>query len=240
MLRTKHVLFDIEGTTTSISFVHETLFPYVRAHIRAHVEANWATLASSSLLRDLAAADSDCAVDSVDAVVACVARLMDADRKVTPLKSLQGDIWRDAYERGAVKGHIYEDVVPALERIKDRFKLPMSIYSSGSVAAQKLLFGFSCQGDLLPWFTAHFDTANAGSKVESASYEVIARELGLAPSELLFVTDNIAEAEAAAQVGVRCVLSVRPGTAPLPADAAARFPIVSSFDALDSHIVTLT
>ena len=102
----------------------------------------------------------------------------------------------------------------------------------GSVAAQKLLFGHSCKGDLLHWFTAHFDTANAGSKVDAASYELIARELGLQPSELLFVTDNIAEAEAAAKVGVRCVLSVRPGTAPLPADAAARFPIVSSFDAL--------
>jgi enolase-phosphatase E1 len=229
----KHLLFDIEGTTTSISFVHDVLFPYAREHVRAFVTSQWSAL--TLLFAELSAVDGNCPVDSVDHVVACVLRLMDADKKVAPLKKLQGMIWESGYAAGELVGHVYEDVLPFIRRAN----IPSSIYSSGSVEAQKLLFGHTAEGDVLSLFQSHFDTVNAGSKVESASYLVIARALNVEPSELLFVTDNIKEAEAATSVGVRCVLSVRPGTAPLPADAADRFPVITSFEQLDA-LLTLT
>jgi enolase-phosphatase E1 len=183
-------------------------------------------------LAELSSVDEHCSVASVDDVCASVTRLMDADRKVAPLKALQGQIWTSGYESGELIGHLYDDVVPTLVRLA----LPTSVFSSGSVPAQKLLFGHTANGSILHMFQQHFDTTTAGSKVEAASYERIALALGVAPSEILFVTDNIAEAIAAHQAGVRAVLSVRPGTAALPADAADKFAIVHSFDELDKIV----
>lgn len=225
----RHLLVDIEGTTTSISFVHDVLFPYARAHLRAFVTAHFAELRESGLLAELSAVDEHCSVASVDDVCASVSRLMDADRKVAPLKALQGQIWTSGYASGELIGHVYDDVVPTLLRLA----LPTSVFSSGSVPAQKLLFGHTATGSILHLFQHHFDTTTAGSKVEAASYARIAAALAVAPGEILFVTDNIAEAIAAHAAGVRAVLSVRPGTAVLPADAGERFPIVHSFDELD-------
>lgn len=221
----KHLLVDIEGTTTSISFVHDVLFPFAREHLRAHVTEHFVELCESGLLSALSEVDNQCSVDSVDDVCACVLRLMDADRKVAPLKSLQGQIWTQGYQSGELIGHIYDDVVPALQRIA----LPTSVFSSGSVAAQKLLFAHTAHGNLLHMFQQHHDTTTAGSKVEAASYVRIAAALGVEPREILFVTDNIAEAIAAREADVRSVLSVRPGTAQLPSNAADLFPIVHSF-----------
>jgi enolase-phosphatase E1 len=222
----RHLLFDIEGTTTSISFVHDVLFPFARQHVREFVTGHWASL--TPLFAELSAVDGNCAVDTVDHVCACVERLMDADRKVAPLKALQGMVWKLGYESGALVGHLYDDVLPFIRRAN----VPASIYSSGSVEAQRLLFGHTSDGNVLDLFTSHFDTTNAGSKVDAASYIAIARALNVDPGEILFVTDNIREAEAAKSVGMRCAVSVRPGTAPLPADTG--FAIVTSFDQLDA------
>jgi enolase-phosphatase E1 len=170
----KHLLVDIEGTTTSISFVHDVLFPFARAHVHAFVREHFDRLRESGLLGELSAVDEQCSVASVDDVCASVARLMDADRKVAPLKALQGQIWSRGYESGELIGHLYDDVVPTLVRLA----LPTSVFSSGSIAAQKLLFAHTANGSILHMFQQHFDTTTAGSKVEAPSYARIAARVG--------------------------------------------------------------
>ncbi|MEL6348367.1 MAG: acireductone synthase, partial [Myxococcota bacterium] len=151
---------------------------------------------------------------------------MDHDRKTTGLKALQGKIWADAYHRGAIKGHVYDDVVPALQRWTDAGR-SIYIYSSGSVHAQKLLFGHSVAGDLLPFFKGHYDT-RIGSKKDAPSYAGIAADIGCMPGEIRFLTDSLAEAQAASAAGVSVILSIRPGTAPLPEGHG--FETITSFD----------
>ncbi|XP_042879617.1 enolase-phosphatase E1-like [Penaeus japonicus] len=238
------IMLDIEGTTTSISFVKDELFPYVRREVRNHLEATWEeeeTKADVAALtcqvrKDLAAGVNGCHAlpgdgggrePLLDALVANVFAMMDADRKVAALKTLQGHMWRRAYHTGVVQGHVYEDVVPALKAWKAAGK-KLIIYSSGSVAAQKLLFAHSVHGDILHLFDGHYDTA-VGPKVESESYTAILRRLRCDPASLLFVTDLAKEAWAARAAGVHVVLSVREGTAPLSAEDRATFPTISSF-----------
>lgn len=238
------ILLDIEGTTTSISFVKDELFPYVRREVRNHLAATWEeeeTKADVAALtrqvrEDLAAGVTGCSPipeeggerePLLDALVANVLAMMDADRKVAALKTLQGRMWRRAYQAGLVQGHVYEDVVPALRTWKAAGK-KLVIYSSGSVAAQKLLFTHSVCGDILHLFDGHFDTG-VGPKVESESYSAILRRLRCDPAKLLFVTDLAKEAWAARAAGVHVVVSVREGTAPLSAEDKATFSTVTSF-----------
>ena len=237
-------LLDIEGTTTSIAFVYDTLFPFARAHLESFLARNWQTPGVQDDLqafRSLAAEDAaagrvvppiepdHAGPDAVrNSLVRNVLAQMDGDRKTTALKSLQGRIWKDGYANGELKGHVYPDVAPALRRWNDAGE-PVYIYSSGSIAAQKLLFGASEAGDLLPLIDGHFDTTT-GPKKEAASYAAIARELGVAPSDVTFVTDNIDEARAADDAGMVAVLSVRPGNPELPEHS---FREIRSFDELD-------
>jgi enolase-phosphatase E1 len=132
------------------------------------------------------------------------------DRKETNLKKLQGIVWEQAYKTGKIKGHLYDDVLPNLTKWKDSGIL-LAVYSSGSVPAQKLLFGYSQFGDLTPLFSHYFDT-HIGHKRESLSYEKIAKKLNLPPSTILFLSDIEAELEAAQQVGFKIVQLAREGT----------------------------
>jgi len=235
------VLLDIEGTTTPISFVHDVLFPFVRQNLKKHLDQNWGT---SELDDDIdclrnfgkeSKDESDSFIipekdkdEIISSVCSSVNALMDKDRKVTPLKQLQGHIWNGGYKSGDLKGIVYEDVLEALNKWKTS-KVKIYIYSSGSIAAQKLLFGYSDQGDLLSYFSGHFDTT-IGSKLESPSYlkirDQILGEKGDI-KKILFVTDNIEEANAATNVEMNCALSVRPGTKELPADCP--FSQITSF-----------
>ncbi len=216
------VLLDIEGTTTSISFVYDKLFPYARAQMSAWVEAAEACGELDELM-PLIAADHDIEVregndppplDGSDGVSAFLLRLMDNDRKATGLKAVQGRIWSAGYADGSLQGHVYDDVPEALGRWAER-EIPVYIYSSGSIAAQKLLFGASSAGDLLDLLQGHFDTTT-GPKKEALSYRRIAESIGCEPSSIRFVTDSIDEARAAAEAGLQVALSVREGNAPLP------------------------
>ena len=188
------IVTDIEGTTSSIAFVHDVLFPYARARLDAFVAAHPAEAAP------ILAEVGD---------VATLHRWMDEDRKATPLKTLQGLIWRQGYLAGELKGHIYPDAVEALRRWRAQ-GLTLAVYSSGSEAAQKLLFGHSVAGDLSPLFSAWFDT-RVGAKAEPASYLRIAEALGLAPAAILFLSDMTPEIVAARQAGLRAVRLVRDG-----------------------------
>jgi 2,3-diketo-5-methylthio-1-phosphopentane phosphatase len=156
---------------------------------------------------------------------------MDKDRKMTALKELQGHIWDSAYKTGEIKGFVYDDVFLAFNEWKSN-DIPVYIYSSGSVLAQKLLFGHSNQqpADLLPFLSGHYDTVFPGSKVEATSYEKIVQDINVNSSDVLFATDNILEAEAAKQAGVQAVLAIRPRNKELPEKHV--FATVTSFDQL--------
>jgi enolase-phosphatase E1 len=236
------VLLDIEGTTTPVAFVYETLFPFARERVGAFLRAHADDPEIQAIVADLRAemADADFSspesatasreprVASPDAIVSYVDWLMDRDRKSRPLKALQGRIWEDGYASGALAGDVYPDVATAFARWTAR-GLRLAIFSSGSVLAQRLLFGHSRAGDLTPYLSAYFDTA-VGAKGDAASYRRIAAALATPPSAILFISDVAAELDAARAAGFDTRLCVRP-PAHLPASAAHL--VVESFAALE-------
>ena len=238
----KYVLLDIEGTTTSIDFVSNTLFPYAQEHLREHLEATWSSSETqedvSMLQQESGQVDGERPSKSrrksptksqlIDWCVDYVHLLMKDDKKSTALKQLQGRIWREAYNKGSIKGHVYPDTVDALKRWRDDERKRICIYSSGSCEAQKLLFGHSKFGDLTHYITDHFDTTT-GNKKDKDSYTKIQHELGVArPSQIRFYTDSYEEAVAASKAGLLVTLVQRPGNPSLPADN--NFPVITSFD----------
>jgi 2,3-diketo-5-methylthio-1-phosphopentane phosphatase len=234
------VLLDIEGTTTPTAFVHDVLFPYARARLRAYLDASWTTASTRETIGKLAAehaADVAAGVhppagmDAADpaAAIAYLEWLMDRDRKSPALKQLQGEIWRDGYRAGVLRGEVFDDVPRAIARWRDA-GLEVAIYSSGSEQAQRDLFSSTPHGDLTPLISGHFDTA-MGPKVESSSYARIANRLRRVAFEVLFVSDLVTELSAAREADLQVVLSVRPGNPPQP--RAELFDSVTSFDEIE-------
>ena len=233
------ILLDIEGTTSSISFVYDVMFPYARRELASYLSDHWE---SENLSRacDLIAEDAGyesfshwsdglaTAKQQQTLVIKEVTRLMDADIKATGLKQLQGLIWRAGFEGGEMQAHVYDDVPPALQRWRDQ-GLDIRLYSSGSIAAQKLFFAHTLVGDLLHYFNGHYDTTT-GSKKEAASYAKITHDFGLPASEILFVSDVLDELDAARQAGLRALLSVRPGNPSL--SRSHDYEVVQSFDTI--------
>ena len=191
------ILTDIEGTTSSIGFVTETLFPYARERMAEYVTRHGAAL--EDLLADVPGDDA----------VATLMGWMDVDAKETPLKTLQGLIWAEGYADGTLRGHIYPDAVAGLRRWHDA-GMSLYVFSSGSVAAQKLIFGHSVAGDLTPLFSGYFDTV-VGPKREASSYATIASKIGLPLAEILFLSDTPAEIDAAREAGMEALLIDRDG-----------------------------
>ncbi len=206
------ILTDIEGTTSSISFVHEVLFPYAREHMAGFIR-DWQheDLVVSEQL-DQVAERSGCDRSDVDGLIEVLEQWIAEDRKETPLKTLQGMLWERGYQTGAFDGHIYPDAAEYLRNWHDR-GLRLYVYSSGSVKAQKLIFGFSAEGDLTPFFSGYFDT-HVGGKKESESYRNILNELGVEPHTVLFLSDVEAELTAAEAAGLRTCWLVRDGELP--------------------------
>jgi enolase-phosphatase E1 len=198
------VLTDIEGTTSSLSFVKDVLFPYARQALPRYVPAHESGLCN--LTADIAATVGKPTL-SAQETVAILLQWMDEDRKVTPLKTLQGMIWKTGYESGALQSHVYEDAVQALRDWHGR-GLALYVYSSGSIEAQKLLFAHTPYGDLTPLFRGYFDTTT-GPKLESLSYETIVRSLQLPAGSIVFLSDHEGEIQAAAAAGLQTVLLVR-------------------------------
>ncbi|KAJ3323564.1 hypothetical protein HDV06_001588 [Boothiomyces sp. JEL0866] len=218
----KVIILDIEGTTTPISFVHDVLFPYILQNVESFLKEHWESDQVKQHVKDLLELSEKDQKDGFEghvpvtegdlaSVVANVKWMMSIDRKIGPLKSLQGYIWKSAYETGKVAGVVYDDVVEALTNWTSNGKL-VYIYSSGSVQAQKLLFKYSTHGDLLNYFSGHFDTA-IGLKTVAESYTAIAKEIKHEPSEILFLSDNIKECIAAKSVGYHVLNVCRPGNA---------------------------
>ncbi|ACL73700.1 2,3-diketo-5-methylthio-1-phosphopentane phosphatase [Thioalkalivibrio sulfidiphilus HL-EbGr7] len=204
---TKIILTDIEGTTSSLSFVKDVLFPYAREHLPEFVRGHRDDTEVKRLLADARAyAGGD--LDE-EALIERMIGWIDNDQKITPLKALQGLIWEDGYARGDFQGHVYEDAVAHLRQWHQQ-GLRLAVYSSGSVHAQKLLFGHTAFGDLNPLFEAYFDT-RIGGKRDTASYKAIAKELGVEPREVLFLSDLRAELDAAAEAGMKTTALDRAG-----------------------------
>ena len=246
------VLLDIEGTTSSIRFVYDQMFPFVRRELLSFLEANRESPAVTDAANQIA---QDADYDSFAALAQAhdwdvrdpwfadpsarqilhdeVVRQMDADWKTTGLKQLQGLIWKSGFASGELKAHLYPEVADCLKAWHDS-GLVLRIYSSGSIAAQKLFFGHTVAGDLLPLVSGHDDTTT-GSKKEMSSYQAIADKFGFAPESIVFISDSIDELQAAESAGMQVVWSCRPENP--PADNPAGYPAIRSFDAL--HLVRL-
>lgn len=221
---TKAILLDIEGTTSSISFVYDVMFPYVRENVANFLEASWQEqavrdclpLLAEDLNRESDWLEGQSEADQQATVRDGVIELMDADVKATGLKKLQGLIWKSGFTGGKMVAHLYDEVADCIKKW-NASNIDVRIYSSGSIQAQKLFFGHTVAGNLLDQLNGHYDTT-IGPKQESTSYQKIAAEFQCEASEILFVSDVIAELEAAKSAGLQTVLSVRPGNKPVEPD----------------------
>ncbi len=223
------ILLDIEGTTTPIAFVHDVLFTYAKAHVRDFLVQHAHELADDvAQLRDEHAREVDPPplTEAPDSIATYVHWLIDRDRKSTGLKSLQGKIWREGYTNGTLKSQVFADVRSAFERWQQA-ALKISIFSSGSVLAQQLLFAHTDNGDLTTFISDYFDT-NVGAKGDAESYRRIATKMNLSPPEILFISDVVTELEAATAAGMQTRLSIRPGNQSQP--DPDRFQIIHSLD----------
>ena len=221
------ILLDIEGTTTPIAFVTETLVPYARTHLRAYLLRHGESPQYADLLESFRrehAADaqarrpvppwSGTGAAARASVEAYAEWLMDHDRKSTALKELQGYVWEEGYQGGELVAPMFPDVRPAFDRWRAA-GIPIGIFSSGSVLAQRWLFRKSTEGDLTPYLQWYFDTLT-GPKQDATSYERIARDTGHAAAQILFVSDVVAELDAARAAGMQTTMCVRPGNKPQP------------------------
>ena len=229
------ILLDIEGTTTPIDFVHKTLFPYAKGRIGDYVRENLSEIQAEisqlaseykkDFLNQIYGRKFD--KNSPESIANYLKFLIEVDRKSTPLKSLQGKIWKKGYETGELKSEVFEDVPRAFEKWKSEDKL-IAIYSSGSILAQKMLFKYIDQGDLTPYISEHFDT-NIGHKKDPESYRRITQTKGFPRAEdLLFVSDVVKELDAAKKIGIKTILSIREGNAQITEKTSHR--LIQSFD----------
>jgi enolase-phosphatase E1 len=203
------ILLDIEGTTTPVDFVYQTLFPYARKRLDKFASSRLDDADFKLLEVEYQNDSSPSKPTWAIPPLTYLYWLMDQDRKSPALKSIQGKIWKAGYEDGSLKGEVFPDVVPAIKRWKALGKR-VCIYSSGSVLAQKLLFKYCQAGDISALIDGYFDTA-VGPKKESHSYKEIAKRLGVLTSELLFISDSAAECAAAEKAGCLVRYSIRPG-----------------------------
>lgn len=221
----KAIVTDIEGTTSSLSFVKDVLFPYARANLADYIRRHKDEPQVKTLLQE-SCKEVGAELDT-EQLIAQLIQWIDEDKKVTPLKSLQGLIWETGYQQGDFKGHVYRDAAENLKAWKAR-GLDLYVYSSGSVYAQKLLFAHTEYGDLTPLFSGYFDT-HIGGKKEQASYCNIAEQLGIPADQLLFLSDIKEELDAARTAGFNTIWLTRDSTS----DSQAEHPQVSSFNQIN-------
>jgi enolase-phosphatase E1 len=190
----------------------DELFPYFREHIQVLPKMAQVSEVKESFAQviKLVKVEEGKSITTTEEVIAYLDQWSLADRKVTPLKTLQGFVWKKAYEDGDIKGHVYDDVPTCFNKWRTN-GLKIGIFSSGSIHAQKLLFQHSCFGDLSKHLSNYFDT-KTGQKREEATYKTIAEILDLEPNQILFLSDIIEELTAADVVGYQTMQLVRPGT----------------------------
>lgn len=198
MSQIRHIITDIEGTTTDIAFVHKVLFPYARQHLPQFVAAQANTPAVRQQLKAVSSEVGRPLSDSE--AVRQLQSWIDADKKIAPLKNLQGLVWAEGYANGELQGHVYDDAAELLRHWHAQ-GLQLCVYSSGSVKAQQLIYRHSNHGDLSPLFSGYFDT-RIGHKQQTGSYEVIRDALGGHAEQMLFLSDISEELDAAKAAGM--------------------------------------
>src|SRR4030095_4601400 len=236
-MQTRAILLDIEGTTTPISFVHDVLFPYSRTHLESFLarHADSAEVISDlSLLRQEHAEEVTAENSPPPLIEPYAYWLIEQDRKSPALKSLQGKIWQQGYDDGSLRSLVFADVRPAMERWRIK-NLNVSIFSSGSVLAQKLLFAHSDAGDLTKFISNYFDTG-VGKKTNADSYRRIAAALSLTTNQIHFISDVLNELDAAADAGMETSLCIRPGNPVQP--SSLRHPIIHNFNQLGRSLTS--
>ena len=204
-----HVVVDIEGTTSRSTYVYDVLFPYATERFDSWLAVHDSEPQVQDILEQVAR-ELGVAEPTRNQVVGALREWVDADRKVTPLKTLQGLIWQEGFDSGELISDFYPDALDAL-RFWHEAGAPISVYSSGSVLAQRNWYAHSPVGDLTPWISGYFDTANAGPKREASSYRAITEAIGADPSTLLFCSDVVAELDAARAAGWQIVRVRRDG-----------------------------
>lgn len=216
------IITDIEGTTSSIAFVKDVLFPYAAKQFPAFLHSHWN---DPSVQEQIQAAEAEAgeSLATPEQASALFRHWIEQDRKATPLKALQGMIWRAGYENGDYTAHMYPDTAPALKQWHDS-GLPLYVYSSGSIAAQKLFFAYSDAGDLTGLLSGYFDTTT-GPKQAADSYRKIQQTIGHPANTLLFLSDIEAELDAAAEAGFHTCLLDRE-----QAGQESRHPVASDFN----------
>jgi enolase-phosphatase E1 len=227
MTAIRAILTDIEGTTSSISFVHDVLFPYARKRLPAFVETHGDLPEVQHWLHE-AAKEAGIVEASRQEIIELLLRWIDEDRKSTALKALQGMIWKEGYEAGDYQSHMYPEVAARLRAWRGD-GLALYVYSSGSVQAQQLLFKFSEAGDLTPLLAGYFDT-ETGPKREAGSYTRIAEAIGEQPAHILFLSDIVQELDAAKAAGLHTGWLQR---APMTPAMHADHPAYPDFDAVE-------
>jgi len=225
LFRCAAIVTDIEGTTGSIAFVRDVLFPYAQEHLADFIARRRADPEIARSLHEAAIAASEPQA-SETRIVGLLRAWMDEDRKVTPLKTLQGIIWAEGYARGVLQGHVYTDAAAGLRRWHAA-GVALYVYSSGSIAAQKLLFGHSSAGDITPLFSGYFDTT-IGAKGDVDAYGRIAAAIGVPAPDVLFLSDREAELDAAQLAGWQVACLARPADA--PSGSVSKYRTFASFD----------
>jgi enolase-phosphatase E1 len=231
------ILLDIEGTSTPIDFVYKTLFPFASARAEDFLRRHFQDTEVADVITQLAAAHAEDRAlgaptwmdgtdeEEMESANAYVQWLIGRDSKITPLKTLQGKIWEQGFAKGELKGEVYPDVAPAFARWKSQGRL-LAIFSSGSILAQQLLFANSTAGDLSAFLEGYFDTTT-GPKRDEVSYRIIAESLGIATKHFLFLSDVVAELDAARAAGMKTALSLRPS---IPRPRIAVHPEIENFE----------
>jgi len=204
----KAILIDIEGTVSPISFVKEVLFPYSKEKIDGFIKENKNNPEVRKILEEVKKIEGKELTN--EEIAEILKKWIDEDKKIAPLKDIQGLIWKEGFETGQLKAPIYEDAYIKMKEWKEKY--PLYIYSSGSVQAQKLFFSHTNYGNILDWFSGHFDT-KIGNKKETNSYNKIAKEIGLNTDEILFLSDNPDEIIASGKAGMNAIRLVRPDDA---------------------------
>lgn len=233
----KAILLDIEGTTSDILFVKNVLFPYARDNCHSFLNQHFNEVEIQKIIDDLVTLSvidgrlivrSDDKEEFIDSIVLNVQWQISEDRKTRELKNLQGKIWKVAFESGEIRGHVYEDVPRKFKEWTDK-NLKLYIYSSGSVEAQKLLFGHSEYGNLLEFLSGHFDT-NVGHKQEVKSYQNIAEAINIPAEQILFLSDIPNEVIAAKSAGMKTTIVLRPNNTEISDEIKSQFKTAKNFD----------
>jgi enolase-phosphatase E1 len=224
-LAIKAIVTDIEGTTSAIDFVHQVLFPYstkaLPDYVRQHAQQTEIAAIIAQVKAEIKQADAD-----LEVIITTLLDWIARDQKITPLKTLQGFIWETGFKNNHFQGHLYQDAYLNLKQWQQA-GIKLYVFSSGSIKAQKLLFGYSQYGDLTYLFEGYFDT-QVGNKKTVTAYQNIQKAIALPASEILFLSDVIAELDAAKTVGYHTLLLDREKNI----DNTQGHNVVSDFDAI--------